>query len=485
MPFPMQANRWIPTAERGCLAILFLWLIWLPLPFGSVIARARLPLLAVPLFLCTIAAALRLYATRDRLNTFQPTRAWRYWANGALLFLAVCAFQLVPLPHALHEWLSPDTQIVWKNATDVVSLAQQTPRTTFPLTLDPRDTTLELYRLFAIFAAFTTAALLIRNHPRRIALACALCAAAIFESLYGLREAALQRYEIWGWVNRLIFNRVSGTFVNPNHFAHYIALVLPMSAFLIATAWHLSGPPDMPRNRRIVQLIERHVLTTSFAALTAIACLAAMLLAQSRGAFLALGCGVLAIAGLLPGRRGLRVAFSATAGLLLIAAMVLFLGPERTATRFIQSDHVTMIGRRIGIGAALELWQRFPLFGTGAGTFGRVVSMAQEEDEHIYHHAHNDYAEIAATTGAVGFTIAVVALLAGAIALVRQTFGESSRELTWRRRAFQSAALASLAVAMVHAIFDFNFFIPSNPATLAVILGAAVSSVHHDRRTRR
>jgi hypothetical protein len=38
---------------------------------------------------------------------------------------------------------------------------------------------------------------------------------------------------------------------------------------------------------------------------------------------------------------------------------------------------------------------------------------------------------------------------------------------------------------MIHAMFDFNFYIPSNPATLAAILGVAVASTDHDRRSRR
>ncbi|MCU1245164.1 MAG: hypothetical protein JWN02_1074, partial [Acidobacteria bacterium] len=32
-----------------------------------------------------------------------------------------------------------------------------------------------------------------------------------------------------------------------------------------------------------------------------------------------------------------------------------------------------------------------------------------------------------------------------------------------------------LTVAVVHALFDFNFYIPSNAATLAAIAGTAVS----------
>lgn len=481
----MPAARWITTAERGCLTILFVWLAWLPLPFGSVIAAARLPLIAVPLFLSLAAASLRLYGTRDRTNTAQPTRAWLWWGGGALLFLAVSSLQLIPLPAALHRQLSPDSHAIWTSAADVVSLVHETPSRAFPLTVDPQATTLELYRLFALFAAFTASALLIRSHTQRIVLASVLCATAIFESLYGLREAALQRYEIWGWVNRLIFNRVTGTFVNPNHFAHYVAIVLPMALFLGAVAWHLSGPRDLPLGRRIVQLIERRVVMTSYAVLAAVACLAAILLAQSRGALLALACGVLGVAALLPGRRTLRIACSAGAGLLLVLALIVFLGPERTARRFVP-DSVTLIGRRIGISAALALWQRFPAFGTGLGTFERVVSMEQSEGvEHLYHHAHNDYVELAATSGTIGFAVAILALLGGSAALIRQTFGRDAKALTWRRRAFQAAALASLAIAMVHALFDFNFFIPSNPATLAVILGAAVGAVDHDKRVRR
>jgi O-antigen ligase len=112
--------------------------------------------------------------------------------------------------------------------------------------------------------------------------------------------------------------------------------------------------------------------------------------------------------------------------------------------------------------------------------------MEQKQDlEKIYHHAHNDYAELAATGGTTGFVIGMVALIGGYVALMRMTFGQSAAALSWRRRAFQAAALASLTIAMVHALIDFNFYIPSNPATLAVILGAAVASVDHDKRTRR
>lgn len=481
-----QASRTVRFAERGCLTILFAWLVWLPLPFGSVVERSRLPLIATPLALCLCACLLRLYATRDRTNTARPTRAWQIWGTGALAFLGVCALQLVPLTPGLLRVLSSESHAVWAAASRVAALAGATPRAAWPLTVDPRASLVEWLRLAALFATFTTSAVMVRTQVRRQALALCLALAAVFESLYGLREAALQRYEIWGWVNRLVFDRVTGTFVNPNHFAHYLAIVLPLTLFLFASLWRESGRGEEKPARRIVMLLERHALAVGFTALAALACLAALLLSQSRGALATLGAASLVVAAMLPGRRVLRIASAASAGVILIVALALFLGSERTITRFSPTDLGRQsVSRGQAVVTAGQIWKRFPVFGSGAGTFARVVSMEQDHDtDRIYHHAHNDYAELAATTGTLGFGVAIVTLAGGYIWLVRQTFGEGAYEITFVRRAYQTAALLSLTMAMLHALFDFNFYIPANPATLAAIAGAAVASVDHDRRTR-
>lgn len=484
----MAAMRPMTLVERGCLTIFLLWLAWLPLPFGSVVPRARLPLIAVPLLLCAAAASLRLIATRGRPATSQATRPWIIWSIGAVLLLVVCALQLLPMPADLLRALSPESEAIWRAAARIGQLAGEPLSNAHPITVDPRVTFLELFRMAALLATFLTASLLIRTHGQRMALAYVLCGTAVFESLYGLREAALQRYAIWGWVNKLIFNRVTGTFVNPNHFAHYLVIVVPIALFLIAFAWHVSGQEDLPISRRLAMLLERRVLATGFAIIAVLICLAAVLLAQSRGALLSLGAGVLLVAALMPGRRVPRIGLAVSAGVVLVVTFILYLGPERTVARFMPSEfeRQTLVGRRVGIGAAFQIWQRFAVFGSGFGTFERVVSMEQNLDlEKIYHHAHNDYMEMAATGGTLSLVIVVVALLGGYAAFVRMTFGKPSSELTWRRRAFQTAALASLTIAMMHALFDFNFYIPSNPVTLAAIVGAAVATFDHDKRTRR
>jgi hypothetical protein len=354
-----QANRTVRIAERGCLAILCAWLIWLPMPFGSVVERARLPLIATPLALCLCACLVRLYATRDRTSSARPTRAWQVWGFGGLAFLGVCVLQLIPLAPGLRA-ISAESHAIWNAASQVATLAGVTPRRAWTITVDPHATLVEWLRLVALYATFSTSALLVRTQERRQTLAFCLLLAAVFESLYGLREAALQRYEIWGWVNRLVFDRVTGTFVNPNHFAHYLAIVLPMALFLGASRWRNTGNREIRLPRRIAILLERHALSAGIIALAVLACLSAMLLSQSRGALVTFGVGCLVIAAMLPGRRVLRIASAATAGVLLVVALALFLGSERTITRFAPAGlGQQSVSRGQAVITAARIWQRF------------------------------------------------------------------------------------------------------------------------------
>jgi O-antigen ligase len=470
----------MPIAERACLALLLVYLFWLPLPFGSVIDEARLPLVVTPLLLCVAAALL---AARDPATSFGM--AYRTWSIGGALLVVIAALQLIPLSPSLLGALSPESLTIWHLGARVASIAGVPAPHAVPVTVDPAATRDELFRMLALLATFQAAALLVRDHVSRVALACALSAAAIFETLYGVREAALRRYAIWGWVNRLIYDRVTGTFVNPNHFGHYVAIVLPLALFLAALAWHQSGPDTMPFRRRLVLLLEHRFFVFASGALAALGCVAAVLVSQSRGALLAAAAGFgLVGARVLAARNTragvlVRIIAASAAGVLLLTAVILWLGSERTVLRRLaptEAETVTLVGRRIGITAALGVWRDFPILGSGAGTFERVVSMHQSEDlGKMYHHAHDDYVEIGATMGTAGFVVAMVALIGGYSGLMRGTFGRRGASLPWRRRAFQIAALTSLTIAMVHALFDFNFYIPANAATLAAIVGAAVA----------
>jgi hypothetical protein len=475
--------------EMTCTTLLLVYLVWVPLPFGSNIGATFVPLVVPPLVLCAAAALLRVRIA----GALNMTRAYRTWSIAAAIVLAVVALQLVPLPPAFAAIVSPESHAIWSAADRVTALAGDSAFSAHahPISVNPAATRYELFRLLALVATFHAAALLIYTYRRRVGFACALCAAATFEAFYAIREVSLQHYAIWGWVNELIFNRASGTFVNPNHFAHYLGIVLPFAIYLGAIAWrNAAAGQRMTFGRHFAALIERQLFLFAASIAVALACIAGVLLAQSRGALLSIVAGMALVTGVLavsgdgersPRRRRVRVAvrrtaFTAAVMTLVIAGLIGFLGVRRTMAR-VQPGDVDpgqLGGRRTGIEAALRVWRAFPLFGSGAGTFADAVSIGQSESiDKLYQHAHDDYAEIAATLG-IGGVLVVAGLFYGLMLAFGQHLHLEDGG-SWRRRAFGLAGLTSIVIAAIHALIDFNFFIPSNAATIAAIAGAAVA----------
>ena len=463
------------VAEIACLTGLLGYLIWVPLPFGSASDAAFPPLVSAPLVLCAMTALV------PRRRGEGATRHGFLWTCSGALFVALTMLQLVPLPMPLLRLISPESARMWQAADRVALLAGVPAGSLHPITIDPADTTAQLFRVAAYLATFVATMLVVRTGARRLALAIVLAAMAIFEAVYAMREAALQRYAIWGWKNTLIFNRATGTFVNPNHFAHYAAIILPLAVFLCALAWHTAAPPGVPRGRHVALLIERRFVLFGFGAAASVACVAAILISQSRGATLATVAGFALAGGLASGRRhaAVRASLIALAVIAVFAAVFLVLSRSGEAKHFEERDASTLTGRRSAVTAAFRIWLEFPLFGSGAGTFEDLAPLWQEPGAAtLANHAHNDYAETLATSGAVGFLFGFVPLLGGTAALARNAFSaRATARSSWRQRAFCAAALTSIVIALLHALVDFDFFIPANPVTLAAIAGAAAGIV--------
>lgn len=490
------------SVELACVGLLLVYLAWVPLPFGSNVEGAFLPLVLPPLVICAVAAAVRMRAP----HRFSFPAPFRIWLSGGAAFVAVIILQLIPLPPAVMAVTSAERAGIWNRALQVASLGGTAAPVDAarPLSLDPPATLHELFRVLALIAVFVAAALLVHNRRRRLAFALALSGSAIFQALYGVHEAALRRYAIWGWPNSLIFNRVTGTFVNPNHFGHYLAIVLPLAVYLGASAWHRAGASTDSAGTHMATLVEKHFPVFAVSILASLACVGAIMLSQSRGAMLAVVGAFSVSAAILyttrepvsrPVRRGRRkrarirhsVVVAIVTGAVAVAATVgigVFLGRERTIDRFQDRSFSERGGRRAEIGTAVQLWRRFPVLGAGAGTFESVVSMVQRTElGSIYQHAHDDYAEIAATTGILGFTAACGSFAVGMFLLLRAMLAGNVR-VSWSGNAFTLAAVTSLAVASMHALFDFNFFIPANAATIAAIAGAGVAIQVTDPKTR-
>ncbi len=124
--------------------------------------------------------------------------------------------------------------------------------------------------------------------------------------------------------------------------------------------------------------------------------------------------------------------------------------------------------------ASFELFGRFPVLGTGLGTFIEAFPLVQPEMliSSTWDHAHNGPIELLVTGGVLGVAIALVGLSFVVARLIRVL-----REgIQTEHRIAGLAALGALTAAGFHELLDFGLLLPANAYTLTILVGAASAS---------
>jgi O-antigen ligase len=249
-----------------------------------------------------------------------------------------------------------------------------------------------------------------------------------------------------------------GPYVNRNHFAGFMELVIPVSLV----------PLVLGKVRR-----ERWFLVSLFAVVP----IGALFLAASRGGIVsfAVEVGVLVLWLILRRTVGKHL-LSGGAVLLLAFLMVSWLGVQQLVERFssLQSLEVTG-GKRASMRA--DTWRIFldhPWIGTGLGTLQTVFPPYETlYDGKIVNHTHNDYLEGLEEMGIAGGLCCVWFL--GVL------FFDSLRQLSQPNGAFASTIRLSALVAylgfLTHALFDFNLHIPANALFFFLMANLATTEI--------
>lgn len=439
-------------------AFLVLFLLWAPLPFGGVTPWAG-ELLEGLAFGALALAALAL----ERPAALRPAVA----PAAALAVLALLGLaQAAPLPAGVVAALSPRHAALQRQAA---ALGAPAPAR---LTLAVAATRGAALGWAAAAAAFLAAAVAGRRREHRRWLMAALLAGALFQVFFGARDWFARARTLWGVELHASATRLRGTFVNPNHLAAYLEMALP-----VAFAWGWWGARRVREERRP----ERRVLLAAPPVLLWLTLFAGLAFTGSRGGLLAAVAAVSAQGVLAAGRRrrwwtAPLGALAALAGLLIVAA----LGWREGLGRLFATSAVDVSwGARLQeYGAELALWRRFPLTGTGLGTFRDAFPLVQPPElTGTWWHPQSDLLEVVVTAGVLGVALAAAGLwaLARRLATVLREGGRSED------RATALAACGVLVSLGVHEAFDFGLSMPGNAMTLAVLLGAATTARTRER----
>jgi O-antigen ligase len=319
-----------------------------------------------------------------------------------------------------------------------------------------------------------------------------------FLTIFGLSLAIFALVQHFTWNGKLYWirpNTVSispfGPFVNHNHFAGYMELLIPMPIALIIT--------------RAVRG-ETRLLYGFAAAVMGIALLASL----SRGGMISLGASLVFLIlmsarlprpagqgsrphhheGTIPGhlaglnrfdRIGVPISriliIASIAGAITVG--LIWVGPDPVVRRITEGQVADAGGQRALFSNRAWVWRDTlsmiranPMFGVGLGAFGTAFSIYTQSDGSIgVPQAHNDYLQVVADCGVVGGLIALwfLALTFRAI---------------WRGVRSQDPLMAGLALGggagifaiLVHSLFDFNLQLPGT-ALLFLVLSAVVAQI--------
>jgi len=259
---------------------------------------------------------------------------------------------------------------------------------------------------------------------------------------------------------------IFGPYVNHNHYAGIMEMLAPFP--LVLSMMEELTPPKR------VLLAFAGVLMAS-----------TIFLSLSRGGMTAFGCEVLFLAAVLWWKNASRrsAAFFAAA-CLLILVFLLWLGGKSLVERFVsfKTDDASYHTRIQIARDSIPMVKAHPVMGWGLGTFTTVYPRYRTFYAEVFiNAAHNDYVQVLAETGALGFAAVLGFLVVVYVRGFRKLHG-SRLELT---QAATLAALLGVTGILVHSFVDFNLQIPANAATFYVVAAIAAAPFPTASRRRR
>ncbi len=331
----------------------------------------------------------------------------------------------------------------------------------------------QILRLLASLSVFFVALFVSRRAASLRVLVLALLVLGLFEALYGLVQYTSGWQQIFTYKKVFYVAQATGTYVNPNHFAGLLEMILPLSfALALERLERMNAGAQMahrpPRSEGIAALV--------FFLFSTLLLFTAILFSRSRAGLL---CASAALAALAAARMKLdwrrSPAALATACVLagtLLLGLWLGLGP--VVSRFEELGRDSR-GRLDVWRDTLALVRMHPVLGWGPGTFSDAFTRVQSVFlNQTVDHAHNDYLEFAAEWGIVG-----AALLFGLILwLLVRAISSCLRASQPGEQLVCLGSCGGVVALLLHSTADFNLQIPANGLVFAALLGVAYSSAH-------
>lgn len=467
--------------ESGIIAIL----IYTSFFWGGVAPGALMALEWASALLLLLWLLKRMAASAFRAPTYSatvrqpvPLSAWGLYAAAGALFLWPL-LQMIPLPAALIRVGSPAAYAL---RVESAAALNQPVADWLPLSVYACATRQQWLQFLVYPSIFFLTVQTFRTRRQVTRFVYIVLATGFIQAVSGIAGLLFDtaRVESIFWI--------SGSFVNKNHFAGYLEMVilLGFGMFLADMETRTSGsrqPIELLRDRYSKALLWLFGLLTL---------VGAHLLTGSRGGWLSLTAGMGCLGILMVRRRVLR----RWAAVLLVVLPLAFgasvlLRPAAMLPRLksLTEPELSWQMRRELWRTALLIFQDFPATGSGLGTLGHIHPRYRTFRSTMhFDYAHNDYVQLLAELGLPG---AVAAFALAALLARRMVSAWRQQHARWSI-SLGAGVMCALFSLLVHSVTDFNLHIPSNALLFSVLaaLGTRLWTVreaerHHGHNRRR
>jgi len=373
-----------------------------------------------------------------------------------LLFICLILFQLIPLPDAILNLLSPNTQRLYRETLDTLKLPIELSNT---ISLNPYVTKMGLLKIMAYTGVFFLIVANITTHRQVRMFLTIIVITGFFISLFGLIQRFTWNGKIYWFIEFTPGAGPFGPFIYRNNFAAYIDLILPISLGLFMS--------ERDRGKRILLGFMGVIMAV------------AVFFSLSRGGVIAFT-GGMAFMGMLlllnTSKGGYRRWWLILGGFLIAVLLYLiYLGIdpviERLAT-LTDEELFLKEHRPIVWDATMKVVQDYPLLGTGLDTFETVFPRYQplRVSSVRWDYAHNDYIQFMTETGIIGSLIGIIFFAL----LFKNVFTALNKSESITQNYLLIALLSSVVAFMLSIIFDFHTHIPADALLFTTLLGILV-----------
>lgn len=306
----------------------------------------------------------------------------------------------------------------------------------------------------------------------------------------GLIEYMLGQRVFFGWEEHQRLSRLTGSFMNPDHFGSWLAMLVMLGIGLVP------GGRRSDRSRgsllRVLTLRgAREDLSRRYLPLLGVGVMVlALVFTLSRGAIVSLMGAFVFLLVLLGALGRARWSFAVVGSLLAaVLGYASWIGFQPVLARFAEGQT-----RWIQLVSSIPMLRDFPVLGVGLGAYRDIYFRYQPAvlgaGKLNFGHAHNDLAQLAFELGPLGGVLFAFAVwrvardLIGAHLLGRGACPVEGGEGGLARRhdpfstSMAAGALGAVVALLVHSAFDFSARIPANGILGAACLGIATVALH-------